>query len=204
MREKSVTFTDLSRRPGRKLYLVAAAALVLIASGAKAETQRAKGDKLLVAPIQSDSGSNTPKESKARNSRPLTRDKGIPADIWTTPPQVVPYTESYWSPLGIDVGAGADGNVRPKKFGYAPPVPGSTNAFDKLKIGESYLGVDTQRRLQTRVPSGKVDCATDEECEDYSPMPKSRSRGSTSGINSPSMFHARKPFFGLSITTPIE
>ena len=204
MRENSVTFTDLSRRPGPKLRLVAAAAFVLIASGAKAETQSAKGDKLLVSPSQSDSRSNTPKESRASNSRHRTRDTGIPADIWTTPLQVVPYTESYWNPLGIDIGAEADGNGQPKKFGYAPPVPGSTNAFDKLKIGDGYLGVDTQRRLQTRVPSGKVDCATDEECEDYSPIPKSRSRGSTSGTNSPSMFHTRKPFFGLSLTTPIE
>ena len=150
------TFADLNHRLGHRLPLVAAVALVFIVSGANAETQSSsKGDKLLVAPTLSDSGSNAPKQSKAGNSRSLTRDRGIPADIWTTQP-VVPHSESYSNPLGIDVGGGADGNGRSKKFGYTPPIPGSANAFDKLKIGDSYLGVDTQRRLQTRVPSGKA------------------------------------------------
>jgi hypothetical protein len=203
MHDKNVTSADLNRRLGHKLRVVAAAALVLMASGVNAETQSsAKSDKLLVAPIPSDSGPNTAKQPKAGNSRSLTRDRGVPADIWTSQP-VGPHSDSYWNPFGIDVGAGADGDGRSKKFGYAPPVPGSANSFDKLKIGDGYLGVDTQRRLQTRVPSGKVDCATDEECQDYSALPGSRSRGSV-GTSSSSPVHGRKPFFGLSITTPIE
>ena len=203
MHDKNVTFTDLKRRLGHKLRLIAAAALVLMATGANAEAQSSsKSDKLLVAPVPSNRGSNTPKQPKASNSRSLTRDKSVPADIWTTQP-VVPHSDSYWNPLSVAVGTGADGNGRSKKFGYAPPIPGSANSFDKLKIGDSYLGVDTQKRLQTRVPSGKVDCATDEECEDYSAMPRSRSRG-LSGTSSSSPLHGRKPFFGLSITTPID
>jgi hypothetical protein len=200
---KNVTFTNLNRRLAHKLCLIAAATLVLIASGAKAETQSSKGDKLLVAPILSDSDSSTPKQSKAGNSPSLKRDKRIPADVWTTPSHAAPRFESYWNPLDIDSGAGADAAGRSKKFGHTSPPPGSASSFDKLKIGDSYLGVETQRRLQTRVPSGKVDCATDEECEDYSALPKSKSRGSV-GTNSSNILHSRKPFFGLSITTPIE
>ena len=200
---KNVTFTDLNRRLAHKLHLIAAAALVLIASGAKAETQSSKGDKLLVAPILSDSDSSTPKQSKAGNSPSLKRNKRIPVDVWATPPHTALRSQSYWNTLGIDSGAEADGAGRSKKFGYTSPPPGSASSFDKFKIGDSYFGVETQRRLQTRVPSGKVDCATDEECEDYSALPRSKSRDSV-GTNSSSILRLRKPFFGLSITRPIE
>jgi hypothetical protein len=200
---KNVTFTDLNRRLAHKLHLIAAATLVLIASGAKAETQSSKGDKQLVAPILSDSDSSTSKQAKAGNSPSLKRDKRIPADVWATRSHAAPRFESYWNPLDIDSGAGADGAGRSKKFRYISPPPGSASSFDKFKFGNGYLGVETQRRLQPRVPSGKVDCATDEECEDYSALPKSKSRGSV-GTDSSSILRLRKPFFGLSITTPIE
>jgi hypothetical protein len=176
--------------------------LALMTAGAKAEVQSAKGDKLPVAPGLSGSGSNTSKQSVSANKPATTRKKGIPADIWNPPP-VVPFSASYWNVFGIDDGAGVDGSGGSKKLRYTSPSYGSASSFDKLKLGDSYLGVETQRRLQTHVPSGKVDCVTDEECEDYSAMPRSRSRASVGGSSS-SMVHGRKPFFGLSVTTPIE
>jgi hypothetical protein len=175
--------------------------LALMTTSAKAEVQLAKGDKVPIAPI--DSGSGTSKQSQAANKPSATRKKGIPANVWTSPAPVVPYSGSYWNPFGIDFGAGVDGNGGAKKFSYTSPSYGSASSIDKIKLGDSYLGIDTQRRLQTHVPSGKVDCATDEECEDYSVMPRTKSHGSA-GTHSSGLVNSRKPFFGLSVTTPIE
>ena len=172
--------------------------------GAKAEAQSAKGDKLPVAPSQSDKGSSASKKSVSANKPSTTRKQGIPANVWASPPPVVAYSAPYWNVFGIDDIAGGEGYGDSKKFRYTSPSYGSASSIDKIKLGDSYLGIDTQRRLQTHVPSGKVDCATDEECEDYSVMPRSKSRASVGTSSSSSVIRSRKPFFGLSVTTPIE
>ena len=193
---------------GHQLLLVAAAILALMTSGAKAELQSAKGDRLPVAPSLSDSGSSTSKQSVSANKPSTTwKKKRVRANAWTNTPPVSSYSAPYWNPFGIDDSAGLDPNGGSKKFRYTSPASGAASSFDKLKLGDSYLGVDTQRRLQTHVPSGKVDCATDEECEDYSAMPRAKSRGlvgTSASPSSPNLLHSRKPFFGLSVTTPIE
>jgi hypothetical protein len=202
MHKRDGTFTGLNHQFAHKLLFVAAVMLVLITAGAKADVQSPKGDKLPVAPILSDSGSSTSKQSEAANKPSTIRKKGIPANIWTNPPPVVPYSDSYRNMFGIDVGAGVDENSGSKKFRYTSPSYGSANSVDKVKVGDSYLGIETQRRLQTHGPSGKLDCSTDEDCEDYSVMPRSRPRGSVATHSSGIL--SRKPFFGLSVTTPIQ
>jgi len=205
MHNRDGTLTGPNHRLGHQLLFVAAAMLALTTTGAKADVQSAKGDKLPVAPSLSDSGSSATKQSEAANKPSTTRKKkGMPANVWTTPPPLVPYSGSYWNPFGVDDRAGVDANSGSKKFRYTSPSYGSASSFDKIKLGDSYLGMETQRRLQTHVSSGKVDCATDEECEDYSAMPRSKSRASVGTSSSPNLLHSRKPFFGLSVTTPIE
>ena len=203
MHNRDGTFTGPNHRLAHQLISIAAAMLVLMTTSAKAEVQSAKGDKLPVAPSLSNSRTSTSKQSRAANRLSTTRKKRIPVNVWTSPPPVVPDSGSYWNPFGIDVGAGVDGNGGAKKFRYTSPSYGSASSIDKIKLGDSYLGIDTQRRLQTHVPSGKVDCATDEECEDYSVMPRSKSHGLV-GSHSSGVLNSRKPFFGLSVTTPIE
>jgi len=204
MDNRDGTLTGPNHRLGHKLLFAAAAILALMTIGAKAEAQSAKGDKLPVAPSLSDNGSSASKKSVSANKPSTTRKKGIPANVWTSPPPVVAYSASYWNVLDIDDSAGGEGNGATQKFRYTSPSYGSASSIDKIKLGDSYLGIDTQRRLQTRTPSGKADCATDEECEDYSVMPRSRSRASVGTSSSSSLIRSRKPFFGLSVTTPIE
>jgi hypothetical protein len=203
MPNRDGTFAGPNHRFARQL-LFAAAMLALMTSSTKAELQSAKGDKLPVAPSLSDSRSSTSRQSASANKPASTRKKkAIPANAWTSPSPVVSYSGPYWNPFGIDVGAGVE-NGGTKKFSYTSPSYGSATSIDKIKLGDSYLGIDTQRRLQTHVPSGKVDCATDEECEDYSVMPRSKSHSSVGASSSSSVLHSRKPFFGLSVTTPME
>ena len=210
MHHRYGTFTGPNHRLAHRLFfagllVVADATLTAMTAGAKADVQVAKGDKLPIAPIVSDGGSSTSKQSEAAN-KPSTKrkKKGMPADAWTNPTPTAPYWTSYWNPFGIDFGTGVDGNSGAKKFGYTSPSYGSASSIDKLKLGDSYLGIETQRRLQTHVPSGRVDCATDEECEDYSVMPRTKSPGSVGTRSSGGLLNSRKPFFGLSVTTPIE
>ena len=201
MRDRDQVFTDRSQRLARKLAL--AAAVVLIVNSANSESRSTESNQLLFSPNLADSSASTLKPAKAR-SKP-TGKKGAPSNSWAGPPHIASYPEAYWSTFDIDFKKGFDGSAPSKKFEYTSPLPGPTNSFDQLKIGDSYLGIETQRRLKTQVPSGKVDCATDEECEDYSALPKSKSRGSIgASSSSPSLLHTRKPFFGLSVTTPIE
>jgi hypothetical protein len=76
-------------------------------------------------------------------------------------------------------------------------IRGLTNPNDQFRFGNSYLGIQTQKSLQTFEPFRRADCATDDECADYSGLPKSEPPKKT-------MKNLRKPFFGLSITTPLR
>jgi hypothetical protein len=174
-----------------KLAFIAAAALVVFASSARAEPEPAENEKLLFSPNLLGSGSNT-----------LERFSTNPSSTWGNLPKLARYPDSYWSTPGIDLSADVGSGKQSNKFRYVPPSGASVNTFDQFKLGDSYLGIETKRRLQTHVPSGKVDCSTDEECEDYSVMPRSRSRGSA-GPRSSNIL-SRKPFLGLSVTTPIQ
>ena len=63
--------------------------------------------------------------------------------------------------------------------------------------GQFRLGIQTQKSIQTPEPSRRSDCEINDECDEYSGLPKSHP-GKTTVKN------FRKPFLGLSITTPLR
>ena len=63
--------------------------------------------------------------------------------------------------------------------------------------GQFRLGIQTQKSVQTPEPLRRSDCEINDECDDYSGLPKSQPRKITTK-------NFRKPFIGLSITTPLQ
>ena len=64
-------------------------------------------------------------------------------------------------------------------------------------IGQFRLGIQTQKSVQTPEPLRRSDCEINDECDDYSGLPKSHI-GKTTAKN------FRKPFIGLSLTAPLQ
>jgi hypothetical protein len=86
----------------------------------------------------------------------------------------------------------------------------SSNSTERMKLtqvlspresddptGQIRLGIQTQRNVQTPEPLRRSDCEINDECDDYSGLPKSHPGKITTK-------NFRKPFIGLSITTPLR
>ena len=81
------------------------------------------------------------------------------------------------------------------KVQNAAPANNSIKQTDKAHLGGSYIGVQTEKTMRVIDPTKSIDCANDDDCMDYSGLPKSApARHGLKGF--------RKPFLGLSITTP--
>ncbi len=63
--------------------------------------------------------------------------------------------------------------------------------------GQFRLGIQTQRNVPTPEPLRRSDCEINDECDDYSGLPKSQPRKITTK-------NLKTPFIGLSITTPLQ
>jgi hypothetical protein len=63
--------------------------------------------------------------------------------------------------------------------------------------GQIRLGIETRKSLQTPEYLRRSDCADDDECEEYSGLPRSQPGKMT-------VKNLKKPFIGLSITTPLQ
>ena len=112
---------------------------------------------------------------------------------WMTLPAVSdPYWPSFDSSIGGNVRAGTtfDRNNAPSPSAAAAPG-------DQLKVGRNYLGIQTQKNVQALQSLRRIDCEDDDECAEYSGLPKS---GQTKG----SMRNLKRQFIGLSITRPLE
>jgi hypothetical protein len=72
---------------------------------------------------------------------------------------------------------------------------------DQFRLGDNYIGIQTQRSVQTPDPIRRSDCLSDEDCTDYPGPPKSL--GPSSGPKTSTVRSFRKPFIGLSITAPL-
>ena len=83
-----------------------------------------------------------------------------------------------------------------KSLRDAPSMSGSINRTDQLRLGDSYLAVQTEKSVQVIERFKRSDCMTDDECADYSGLPKSEPAKRT-------LKNLRKPFLGLSITRPL-
>src|SRR5205807_9672893 len=76
-----------------------------------------------------------------------------------------------------------------------PPAGAISN--DQFRQGASYLEIQTRKSLQPFDALRRSGCETDEECEEYSGLPRSEpSRRTIKGT--------KKPFIGLSITHPLQ
>jgi hypothetical protein len=84
-----------------------------------------------------------------------------------------------------------------KSLRDAPSMSGSTNRRDQLRLGNSYLGIQTEKGIPVIESFKRGDCTTDDECADYSGLPKSQPA-------TRSLKNLRKPFLGLSITRPLQ
>jgi len=177
-----------ARRVAGKPILVVLAALMLSATGAGAEW-----NELLFSPNLSDPSASQPGRSEPREkSSGATKQQD--ATQWMSLPQAVPFVDSPWRSFGKDFGGNAGAGSKLRSFGDAGT---SESVNDQFRLGNSYLGIQTQRQLEGLDRFWRTDCATDEDCVDYSGLPRSRSQ--KKDIKS-----FRKPFFGLSITTPLQ
>jgi len=82
-----------------------------------------------------------------------------------------------------------------KKARNAASMSDSKDQNDKFQLGGTYIGVQTEKTVRVIDPTKPTDCADDDECMDYSGLPKSAP--ARHGLKS-----FRRPFLGLSITTP--
>ena len=71
---------------------------------------------------------------------------------------------------------------------------GLSTPADQFRVGNTYIGIQTQRILQTPDQIRRSDCPIDEDCTDYPGAPRLMSPKTTT-IKS-----LRKPYIGLSIT----
>lgn len=78
------------------------------------------------------------------------------------------------------------------KLAQAPSAQGLENPSGQFRVG-----IQTQKSVPAPEPLRRSDCEINDECDDYSGLPKSQPRKIT-----PKNF--RKPFIGLSITTPLQ
>src|SRR5262245_41668000 len=70
-------------------------------------------------------------------------------------------------------------------------------AFSSEPSGQFRLGIETQKRLQTPETLRPTGCVIDDECEEYSGLPKSEP-------GRKAVKNLKKPFIGLSITAPLQ
>jgi hypothetical protein len=79
------------------------------------------------------------------------------------------------------------------RFRDASSISGSADQSDRLR-----LGIETEKSLQTPKSLRQVnDCPDDDECDEYTGLPRSRPAHSN-------LKNLRKPFIGLSITSPLQ
>jgi hypothetical protein len=113
---------------------------------------------------------------------------------WVTLPAVS--DPAYWSSFDSSIG----GNVRAGTSfdrNNAPSSSAAATPSDQLRVGSSYLGIQIEKNVQALESLRRIDCPTDDECAEYSGLPKS-------GQPKASMRNFKRPFIGLSITRPLE
>jgi hypothetical protein len=112
--------------------------------------------------------------------------------------QTAPIADLPWLSLETEPGSngemGSSGANALKRLGDAPSTRGSVN-----ESGGFRLGIQTEKSLQTPRSMRRSECATtDEECAEYSGLPRSHQpmRGGLKTF--------KKPFVGFSITSPLQ
>lgn len=176
----------VARRVAGKLILVAFATLIVSATGTRADW-----DKLLFSQNQSDLPASQSDRTEPKSSGPVKQD----AAQWMALPEAVPFIDLPWRSFGTDFSGNIGSSKNFKGFDDTPSTSGS--GYDGFQIGNSYLGIQMEKTIQGLDRFWRTDCPTDDECTDYSGLPKA-------GPSKKGTKNFRKPFFGLSITTPLQ
>ena len=147
-----------------------AATLLLAATAVCAHSQERPSPS---APLVGGAQSDKPQLPET-SSGALKQDNSAP---WTNNPRAFPPRRS--------VGADPDTSTEVA----APP--------DQFRLGNSYIGIQTQKSLQTPDHLRRSDCAKEEDCPDYlGSLPPAGPKTSVKSLP--------KPFIGLSITAPLR
>jgi hypothetical protein len=103
---------------------------------------------------------------------------------------------SFWSPFDPGTGGRAPpGNTFDRS--RASPSDATIPARDQLRLGNSFLGVQTEKNVQVLQSLKPNNCPDDDECAEYSGLPKPKPPKTARG-------NFKRQFIGLSITRPIE
>jgi hypothetical protein len=175
----------------QKLMLAVAATLIMLGTGVRADSEE-----LLFSPNPSvDFSQSDQTELPEKSSSAIKQDDN--SIKWLRVPQAPPFTDLHRRSFGTDFTKDIGASNSFKNSRDVSPMSGSTNLSDQFRLGNSYLEIQTQKSLQTPESLRPNDCPKDEECADYSGLPKSEPRKTT-------VKSLRKPFIGLSITAPLQ
>jgi hypothetical protein len=172
----------------RKLIAGVGATLIVLATGAGAPAEEP-----LFSPNAPGATGSQARPAATAEKPPSRTEQDPGLSEWVTLPAVSdPYWPSFDSSIGGQVRAGTsfDRNNAPSPSAAATPG-------DQLRVGSSYLGIQTQKNVQALQSLRRNDCEDDDECAEYSGLPKS-------GQPKASVRNFKRPFIGLSITRPLE
>lgn len=170
--------------------------IVLSAAVASADPQTTLNRDLVFSPspdlLRHENGRRKRPEqpmNKATRPRSVKTDwTKFPKDFWLTEWSGRNISPELRTSTGNSVGTGAVKSVA--------PAAGVISQNDSGLFGRSSLQFRTEKNFQTPEPFRRTDC-NEEECADYSGFPKYK----PSKTNAKNI---RKPYLGLSITTPIQ
>jgi hypothetical protein len=172
-----------------KLTCALAATFMVLATGAGSRVE----ESLRSPDLQAGSGPQVRPAATAEKLPSRTEeDPGL--SEWMTLPAVS--DPAYWSSFDFSIGA----NVRAGTSfdrNNAPSSSAAATPTDQLRLGSSYLGIQIEKNVQVLESLRRIDCPTDDECAEYSGLPKSRQPKASAR-------NLRPPFIGLSITRPVE
>jgi hypothetical protein len=114
---------------------------------------------------------------------------------WIELPEVAPYFDLYWRPIDTDFTKNFEGGLRAPRGSSS--ASGLDNPIEPFSIGNSYLGIQTQKALQDPFRQ-RADCVTDDECAESLGMPKREAPAKKAIKN------FKQPYIGLSVTRPIQ
>jgi hypothetical protein len=172
-----------------QLTCALAATFMVLATGDVGRTE----ESLPSRDLQAGTGPQArPAESAERLPGRTVQDPGLSAWMTLSAVSDPAYWPSFDSGIGGQVRAGTsfDRNDAPSPSAAAPPG-------DQLRMGSSYLGIQIEKNVQALETLRRIDCPTDDECAEYSGLPKS-------GQPKASVRNFKRPFIGLSITRPLE
>jgi hypothetical protein len=174
-----------------------AAVIIVLTTGAQARSQTAENWDPFGSPKLLDTGPRNPDQNKLRHKlfHKIKRDNKL--SKWTAIPESPPLIDFPWPPFITDYNKSIRDNDGFKTLQGLPAAGESKTLIDQFKFGDSYFGIQRQKTFQIPHLSEQPDCTTDDECADYSGLPKAKQSKTP-------LKNLRKPFIGLSITKPLD